>query len=383
MADGDGIGAERQRLGDVAAIADAAGIDERDLALLAELIDGAARLADRGNAGNAGILRRDMRAGTGAAFHGVDIDRIRIAFHRHAHIVIDARRAELELDRDFPIGRLADFLDLERQIVGPEPVRMTGGRALVDAGGQRAHLGDLVGHLLAHQMAAEADLAALADEELAGIGEAQMMRVEAVARLDALVEPFHRIAPLVGDHAAFARAGGGARHGGAAGERDLGLIRKRAEGHAGHIDRDIEHHRALGARADDRLGLAFLAIAFDDEAGQRARQEGEIVPMRDLLEQREAAHAVAAELRLDVDVVHHFGREDLGRAQDIFLALGGRARQRGKPGRGALRPRHCRSSWRAPRPRLRRLPSTGPSCGLLGALACAGFAFHRAGLLQP
>ena len=53
---------------------------------------------------------------------------------------------------------------------------MAGRRALVDAGRQRAHLGHLIGHLLAHQMAAEADLAALADEELAGIGKAQMVR---------------------------------------------------------------------------------------------------------------------------------------------------------------------------------------------------------------
>ena len=189
---------------------------------------------------------------------------------------------------------------------------MAGGRALVDAGRQRAHLGHLVGDLLAHQMAAEADLAALADEELAGIGEAQMMRVEAVARLDALIEPVDRIAPLVGDHAALARAGGRARHGGAAGQRDLGLVGQRAEGHARHIDRDVEHHRPLGARADDRLGLAFLAIALDDEARQRAGQESQIVPMRDLLEQREAAHAVAAELGLDVDVVDDLGREDLG-----------------------------------------------------------------------
>ena len=38
-------------------------------------------------------------------------------------------------------------------------------------------------------MAAEPDLAALADEELASVGKPQMMRVEAVARLDALIEP--------------------------------------------------------------------------------------------------------------------------------------------------------------------------------------------------
>ena len=199
-------------------------------------------------------------------------------------------------------------------------------RALVDTRGQRAHFGHLVGHLLAHQMAAQPDLAALADEELAGIGQPQMMRVEAVARLDALIEPLDRVAPLVGDHAALARAGGRARHGGAPRERDLRLVGQRAEAHAGDIDRDVEHHRPLGARADHRLGVAFLAIALDHEAGQRARKKGQIVPMRDLLEQREAAHAVAAELRLHMDVVDDLRREDLAVAQDEALRLSRRLR---------------------------------------------------------
>ena len=195
-------------------------------------------------------------------------------------------------------------------------------RALIDAGGKRAHLRHLVGDLLAHQMTAEADLAALADEELASVGKPQMMRIEAVARLDALIEPLDRIAPLVGDHAAFAGAGGRAGHGGAAGKRDLRLVGQRAEAHAGDIDRDVERHRPLGARADHRLGIAFLAIALDDEARQRAGQEGEVVPMRDLLEQREAAHAVAAELGLHMDVVDDLGREDLALAEDEAFRLG-------------------------------------------------------------
>ena len=149
-----------------------------------------------------------------------------------------------------------------------------------------------------------------------------MMRVEAVTRLDALIKPLHRVAPLVRDHAALARAGGGPRHGGAAGERDLRLIGQRAEAHAGHIDRDVQHHRPLGLGPDHRLGVAFLAIALDDEAGQRAGQEGEIVPMRDLLEQREAAHAVAAELRLHMDVVDDLRREDLAPAENEAFRLG-------------------------------------------------------------
>src|SRR5581483_4612320 len=256
---------------------------------------------------------------------------------------------ELELDGDLPVGGLPDLLDLEREVVGTEPVGMTRWRALVDAGGKRAHLRHLVGDLLAHQMAAEADLAALADEKLAGVGETQMMRVETVTRLDALIEPFDRVTAFVGDHAALARACGRSRHGGAARERDLRLIGESAEAHAGDIDGDVEHHRPLGAGTDHRLGVAFLAIAFDDEARQRAGQEGEIVPVRYLLEEGEAAHAVAAEFRLHMDVVDYLRGEDLTPPEDELLRLGRRLRRAVSPVSVFLRhrarslPRHSTS----------------------------------------
>src|SRR5215207_8943082 len=167
-------------------------------------------------------------------------------------------------------------------------------------------------------MAAEADLAALADEELAGIGKAQMMRIEAVARLDALIEPFFGIAPLIGYHAAFAGTGSRARHGGAAGKSNLRLIGQSAEAHSRDIDRDIENHGALGARADDGARVAFLPVALDDEASKRAGQKGQIVPVGDPLEQGKSPHAVTAKLRFDVDVVHHLGREDARAAEQVF-----------------------------------------------------------------
>ena len=44
---------------------------------------------------------------------------------------------------------------------------------------------------------------------------------------------------------------------------------------------------------------------------------------RDLLEHREAAHAVAAELGLDVDVVDDLGREDAALPEELRVALGG------------------------------------------------------------
>src|SRR5260370_38050662 len=64
------------------------------------------------------------------------------------------------------------------------------------------------------------------------------------------------------------------------------------------------------ARAEPRLGLALLAVALNDEPGQRACKEHQLVPVGDALEPREAAHAVAAELGLYVDVVYYLGREN-------------------------------------------------------------------------
>src|SRR5258708_24395979 len=64
------------------------------------------------------------------------------------------------------------------------------------------------------------------------------------------------------------------------------------------------------ACAEDGLGFAFLAIALDDEPGQRAGQEHQLVPVRDRLEHREAAHPVPAELGLHVDVVDYLRGED-------------------------------------------------------------------------
>src|SRR2546421_997352 len=340
MTDRDGVGAQGQRLGDIAAIADAAGIDQRYFPGLAHVIEGLAGLADRGDAGDPGLLRGDVRPGAGAALHAVDVNTVRPGLGRHAHVVIHARRAQLELDRDLPVRGFTDLLDLERQVIGTKPVRMARGGALVDARGERAHLGDLIRHLLAHQVTTQAHLAALADEELAGIGEAQMIRVETVARLDALIEPLRGIAALVGDHAAFARTGRGAGHGRAARQRDLRLIAERTKAHAGDVDRDVQHQRPLGTRSDDGLGLAFLAIALDHETRERAGQERQVVPAGDFLEQREAAHAVAAELALDMDVIDDLRREQGAPAEHMRVAAELLFRRR-YPGRGPLFLRPC------------------------------------------
>ena len=259
--------------------------------------------------------------GARRALGAVEVDDVGPALGRHAHVVVDARGAELELDRDAVIGRLADLLHLQREVVGPEPVGVPGGGALVDPGRKRAHLRDLLGHLLTHQVPAETDLAALPDEELARVGEHQVVRVEPVPRLDALVVPLRRVVALRRDHPALARAGRRARHRRALRERHLRLERERAEGHARDVDRDVELERVLReACAEHRRRVALLAVALDDEARQRPGQEDELVPVRDRLEDREAAHPVAAELGLDVDVVDDLGREDATAPEDVLSA---------------------------------------------------------------
>src|SRR5262249_35458343 len=134
---------------------------------------------------------------------------------------------------------------------------------------------------------------------------------EPVPALDDLVVPLGGQVALRRDHAALARAGGRTRHRGALGQRHLGFKGQRAEAHPGDEHGNVELERMAGeAPAEHRLGLGLLPVGLDEEAGQGAREEHQLVPVRDPLEHREAAHPVPAELGLDVDVVDDLGRED-------------------------------------------------------------------------
>ena len=107
------VGAERQALGDVAAVANPAGDDEVDLVGQADVLERAARLRDRRHQRDPGLLGGDVRPGAGAALGAVEVDDVGAALGGHPHVVVDARRPELELDRDLVVGRLADLLDLQ------------------------------------------------------------------------------------------------------------------------------------------------------------------------------------------------------------------------------------------------------------------------------
>ena len=117
---------------------------------------------------------------------------------------------------------------------------MAAGRALIDALGQRAHVRDALGDLLAEQHAAAAGLGALADDDLDGVGLAQVIGVHAVAGGQDLIDEDLRMPALLLRHAAVAGRGRGAGQRRAAAQRLLGGARQRAEAHAGNGDGDLE-----------------------------------------------------------------------------------------------------------------------------------------------
>src|SRR5205807_357469 len=95
--------------------------------------------------------------------------------------------AHLDVDRYLPVGDLAQLADLDGQVVRAGPVGVPAGAALVDSFGQRAHLGDAGADLLPEEDAAAARLGALPDNNLDGVGLAQVVGVEAIAGWEALV----------------------------------------------------------------------------------------------------------------------------------------------------------------------------------------------------
>ena len=232
-ADGDGVRAERQRLGDVGAGADAAGHDELHLVSPpcgdAEFRQRLHRLRDRGQRRDADVLDEHLLGGGGAALHAVDHHDVRAGVHGELDVVVGAGGADLDVDRLLPVGDLAQLVDLDGQVVGAGPVGVPARRALVDALRQGAHPGDAFGDLLAQQHSAAAGLGALAEHDLDGVGLAEVVGVHAVARRQVLVDEVLALAALLGRHAAVAGGGRRADLAGAAAQRLLGGPGQRTE----------------------------------------------------------------------------------------------------------------------------------------------------------
>ena len=328
-ADRDRVGAQRQRLGDVGAGADAAGDDQLHLAVHSEFLQRLHGLRDGGQRRDADVLDEHLLGGGGAALHAVDHDDVGAGVHGELHVVVGAGGADLDVDRLLPVGDLAQLVDLDGQVVGAGPVRVPARRPLVDALGQRAHPRDAVGDLLAEQHSAAAGLGALAEHHLDRVGLAQVVGVHPVARRKVLVDQVFALPALLRRHAAVAGGGRRADLAGAAAERLLGGAGQRAERHAGDGDRDIKVQRVFGVPvAEHDVGVAAFAVALQRVARHRRAEEQQVVEVR----QRPFGAPAA-----DVVDAGFGGALDGGDGRPV--EGGGLAQARGGPGR-----RWCSSS---------------------------------------
>ncbi len=283
------------------------------------------------------VLDEHLLGGRSPALHAVEHDRVGAGLDRQCDVVVGAAGADLDVDRDPPVGDLAQLLDLDLEVVGSGPVRVAAGAALVDAGGQVAHLGHAVGDLVAEQHAAAARLGPLADHHLDRVGAAQVVGVHAVARGQQLVDQLGRVLALLGRHAAVAGGGRGADLAGSPPQRLLGVARQRAEAHPGDRDRDVELDRLAGKPGSDgHVGGAALPVALQRIARHAGAQKQQIVEVR---------HAALGPEAADVIDPRAGGTLDLG---DRVPVKDGRLAQSGLPSVGLgvsghlSRPRRCR-----------------------------------------
>src|SRR6516164_8636584 len=227
------------------------------------------------------MLDKNLLRGAGAALHAVEHDDIGAGFYRELDIGTWPRRADLDKYRLLPIGGLAQLGDLDRQIVGPGPIRMAAGAALVDPGRQGPHLGHPIGDLLAEQHAATARLCALANDDLDRLADPQVRGIEAVARGQYLIDEDVRFGTFLLAHPAVAGRRAGADRTRTTAERTLGIGAERTEAHAGDRDRDIQLDRFLGkTSAEGHVGRAALAVAFERVARDRGAEQHQIVEAR-------------------------------------------------------------------------------------------------------
>ena len=244
--------------------------------------------------------------------------------HGERDVVVGPRRADLDEDRLLPVGDLAQLADLDLEVVGPGPVGVAAGRALVDALGQVAHLGHAVGDLLAEQHAAAARLGALADHDLDRVAAAQVVGVHPVARRQQLVDERLGVPALLLGHAAVAGRRRGPHRGRAAAERLLRRRRQRAEAHARDRDRDLQPERLGGVPvAEHDVGVAALAVALERVARDARAEEQQVVEVRHAPLGAPAADVVDALARRALDLGDHRAVERRRLAQARAPAVGG------------------------------------------------------------
>ena len=308
--DGHRIRAQGHCLGHVGTRPDPARDDELHLAVHAKVLQRLHRLRDAGQDRHADMFDEHVLRRRRAALHPVQHDDVRARLHRQSGVVIGPRATDLDVDRLFPIGDLAQFVDLDLKIVRPGPVGVTASGTLVDPLGQVAHVRDTVGNLLAQKHPAPARLRALADHHFDGIGAAQVVGVHAIAAGQILINQRPGMAALFLGHATVAGGGRGAGFRSPATQGFLGRAGQRTEAHPSDRHRNVQVDRLLGEPgAKPDIGRAFLAVAFQRVAADRGAEEQQVIEMRQVALGATATDVIDARGGSTTDFGVHCGGE--------------------------------------------------------------------------
>ena len=92
------------------------------------------------------MVLEDLRGRRRPPLHPVDHHHVGAGLGRELHVVVHPRGPELHEDRDLPVRRFPELLDLDDEIVRAEEIGMASGAALVHADREVPLLGDRGGH---------------------------------------------------------------------------------------------------------------------------------------------------------------------------------------------------------------------------------------------
>jgi hypothetical protein len=249
--------------------------DERNL-FGARGVEVAPRPRQGGNRGHRDVVAEDERRRAGGSAAPVQNDVVHPHLERGIDVLLDVLRRELEAD-GYATGGVARLSREGAEVGRRGPVGEARGGDRGLSLRESPHLRDLALHLLTRQVPARPRLGGLPALEVHGLHLLELVHREPEPGRGQLVQVARVLGLLFGEHPPLARGDTGTGQLGAARERDLGLLRQRAEAHVGDEQRDVEPQRSLRPRADREVA-SHLHVVELRRRGELRRHELDAVP---------------------------------------------------------------------------------------------------------
>ena len=253
------------------------------------------RAGQRGDRWHAYVIPEQQRRRSGATAATVQNDVVGTGFEGEVDVSLDVVGGELESDRDaaraFPdlVSEPSEVADRSRRVE-----RRRRNRVLTRL--EPPGFGDPLGDFGCRKMPPGAGLRALTALEVERLHVRQQVPAPAELSRRQLVQIAAVRSSLLSERTAFSGADSGTGELSALSERNLGLLRERAETHVGDEQRDAKHERPLRARADRQFSR-HRSVIRQRFHGHLRGQDLNVVPVR--------KHAARNTHRPDLTVPSH------------------------------------------------------------------------------